>query len=115
MSTSLSKFLESLELGTPASFRNMTVIPLLNGVKAGMDYITLGQALAEKLKQVDSDPVYQELVFDVRYSNSGKLINWDDRVDPALRLQNPGSLFTQRNHQLGSALGRGKTSLFRVH
>ena len=49
MSVSISKFLESLELGSPVTFRNMTVIPVLNGVKQGPEYITLGQALTEKL------------------------------------------------------------------
>lgn len=52
MLETIVKRLETLTLDPPQTYRNITILPLLDGDGGGVDYLTLGEALEQKLLTV---------------------------------------------------------------
>lgn len=68
MNTQLIEHLQSLAFGEPQTYRNMTVIPLVQAHESGPEYLTLSQAIALQLLTV-SEITEQGSVPDLKVEN----------------------------------------------
>lgn len=83
MSDAVSAYLAGLELGTPQTHENLCIIPLLAAREAPLEYITLDQALKDRLieiKEIDEGGSVQNLKVINRSSSKVLILDGEELV-----------------------------------
>uniref|UniRef100_A0A7V4LCH6 ARG and Rhodanese-Phosphatase-superfamily-associated domain-containing protein n=1 Tax=Desulfobacca acetoxidans TaxID=60893 RepID=A0A7V4LCH6_9BACT len=72
MQTQIKDFFQGLEMGTGSGHRNLVVFPLMYEAKTGLEYLSLDEALAQRVFEVEEVSPGGEVPF-LRVTNRGKL------------------------------------------
>jgi hypothetical protein len=72
MQTHIKDFFQGLEMGTGSGHRNLVVFPLMYEARTGLEYLSLDEALAQRVFEVEEVSAGGEVPF-LRVTNRGKL------------------------------------------